>query len=214
MRRIAMSGLVVLGVLSASTSGQAARARHTASTECPPGHSHLLVADAQAQVYEAFEQVYGCAYGHRRSYALGPPPEGSTPEPSASVEQETLAGPIVAYEENYISESLNRWFVVVRDLRTGRVLHKLPTGTPNPPSAQLVGDGYAVAIVVKSDGAVAWIVRTRIEPQPNEYQVRAVDKSGSRLLASGTAIDPSSLALAGSTLYWTQGGRPFSAFLN
>ena len=49
-----------------------------------------------------------------------------------------------------------------------------------------------------------------------------------RLLAAGTEIDPSSLALSvggsnigqgsrtapGSTLYWTQGGQPMSASLN
>jgi len=45
------------------------------------------------------------------------------------------------------------------------------------------------------------------------YEVRAVDKTGSRLLASGGDIDPTSLALAGSTLYWTQGSLPFSAQL-
>jgi hypothetical protein len=66
-----------------------------------------------------------------------------------------------------------------------------------------------VAIVVKSDGSVAWIVESS-----SEYQVRAVDKSGSRVLSSGTNIDPHSLALAGSTLYWTQGGKPKSAMLN
>jgi hypothetical protein len=41
-----------------------------------------------------------------------------------------------------------------------------------------------------------------------------VDKNGSRLLASSTEIDPSSLALAGSTLYWTQGGKSMSSPLN
>jgi hypothetical protein len=75
-----------------------------------------------------------------------------------------------------------------------------------------VGIGATAAIVVKSDGAVAWIVETRQEE--GTYEVHAVDKAGSRLLASGADIDPSSLALAGSTLYWTQGGKPMSASLN
>ena len=47
----------------------------------------------------------------------------------------------------------------------------------------------------------------------NYYDLYALDSSGERLLASGTELAPSSLALAGSTLYWTQGGRPFSAGL-
>ena len=69
-----------------------------------------------------------------------------------------------------------------------------------------------MAIAVKHDGSVAWIVETGEEE--GGYQVHAVDKSGSRVLASNPDIDPLSLALAGSTLYWTQGGQPFSASLN
>jgi len=75
-----------------------------------------------------------------------------------------------------------------------------------------VGIGLAVAIVVKRDGSVAWIVETGEEE--GRYQVHAVDRSGSRVLASSPDIDPSSLALAGSTLYWTQGGQPATASLN
>ena len=71
-------------------------------------------------------------------------------------------------------------------------------------------------MVVKSDGAVAWIAENEIGPPhgPPEYEVNAVDKTGNRTLAAGTDIAPSSLALAGSTLYWTQGGKPMSAPLN
>jgi hypothetical protein len=59
------------------------------------------------------------------------------------------------------------------------------------------------------------------------FDVYASDRTGTRLLASGTNVDPSSLALsagsfgvggllratAGSTLYWTQGGKSESALL-
>jgi len=38
--------------------------------------------------------------------------------------------------------------------------------------------------------------------------------AGTRLLASGFDVSPSSLALAGSTIYWTQGGKPESSTLN
>ncbi len=99
----------------------------------------------------------------------------------------------------------------MRNLRTGRLIRKLPTGTPMTPRPSWIGIGPTTAIVVKSDGAVAWIVETDF---PTEYQVHTVDKSGNRVLASGTDIDPSSLALAGNTLYWTQGGQPFSAPLD
>lgn len=75
-----------------------------------------------------------------------------------------------------------------------------------------MGNGQATEIVLKNNNAVAWIVQTNGEP--TIYEVHAVNKTGSRLLASGTDVDPSSLALAGSTLYWTQGGKPASAVLN
>jgi hypothetical protein len=68
------------------------------------------------------------------------------------------------------------------------------------------------ALLVKSDGSVAWIVETGYPVV--QYQVHTVDKSGSRVLASGTDIDPRTLALSGGVLYWTQGGKPMSAVLN
>jgi hypothetical protein len=60
------------------------------------------------------------------------------------------------------------------------------------------------------------------------FDVEAVDTSGTRLLAAGTDIDPSSLALAsggsdigghgqtveGNTVYWTEAGKVFSAPLD
>lgn len=101
---------------------------------------------------------------------------------------------------------------MVRDLRNGRVLHDVPTGTPSQPRPEDIGVGPAVAIVVKSDGAVAWIVESGF--MPTEYQVHAVDKTGSRLLASGTNIVPSSLKLTGSKLQWTQGGTRALTVLN
>jgi hypothetical protein len=106
----------------------------------------------------------------------------------------------------------SQFLVLVRDLRTGKVLHEVPTGTPKVPKPGLVGAGATTVIVVKPDGAVAWIMET--EFMPNEYEIHALDKAGSRMLASGADIAPSSLALAGSTLYWTQAGKPFSASLN
>ncbi len=94
---------------------------------------------------------------------------------------------------------------MVRDLRNGRLLHNVPTV------------GTVEAMVLKSDGATAWILESRGQSPAHpvtEYEVQAVDKNGSRMLAAGSDIDPSSLAVAGRTLYWTQGGKPFSASLD
>ncbi len=63
-------------------------------------------------------------------------------------------------------------------------------------------------MAVKSDGSIAWIGGLGTIPVRGVY---VLDKSGQRMLASGPDIDPHSLALVGSTLYWTRGGQPFSA---
>jgi len=173
--------------------------------------------------------VRGCVDGHKRSYAIGDPVEcsgGGSASGCWGIGRETLAGTMVAYEETSVSSEGNEggsssYLVVVRDLRTGRVLHRLPTGTPLHASPGYVGVGAVAAIVVKSNGSVAWIAddyeRSSGADTPSEtryFDVEAVDPSGSRLLAAGPNIDLSSLALAGSTLYWTQGGKPASTALH
>ncbi len=219
MRRIMTSTIPALALLLATASPSAAGSRHTTAMRCSPGHSHVIAADAQAQIYEApmslaypeFLSIYGCSYGHKRSYLLGPAPYGS-PSGAGGVENEILAGSIVAYEEVSNRPCCQHWLVVVRNLSNGHVLHRVPTGTPVKPEPLSVGIGSVAGIVVKLDGSVAWIVETGEEE--GRYQVHAIDKSGSRVLASSPDIDPSSLALAGNTVYWTEGGQPFSAPLN
>jgi glucose dehydrogenase len=104
-------------------------------------------------------------------------------------------------------------YLVVMDLRNGRILHRVPVGTSSPPS---ICFGPVLTMIVKSDGATAWIaedVQTS-ESEPDSYEAWAVDKTGARLLVSGPEIEPYSLTLGGSTLYWTQGGKPLSASLD
>ena len=130
---------------------------------------------------------------------------------------ETLAGTYVAYEYFLVlGEEKDReetFLIIVRDLHNGHVLHKVPTGVPFPPDPLVVGNGPASSIALKNDGSVAWITADSVG-ETIYYEVHALDKTGNRLLATGTDIVPHSLALAGSTLYWTQDGKPFSTKLN
>lgn len=189
-------------------------------------HRRTVAANAVAQVYSLQGRVlptkiYGCAYGHRAAYKLGVVPyrEGDKYMNQEIYSGDTnfvLAGPIVAFEHFWIAfEGHPRWGVTVRDLRTGRVLRNEPTGTavtPGPEPEQDFGIGHTTAIVVKTDGSVAWIAEAPKED--GRYQVHAADMNGGRVLATGPDIDPASLALAEGTLYWMQGGRAYSAALN
>jgi hypothetical protein len=225
MRRIAalLAALLLLPVTATSTANAIP---HKARPVCNlPAYSRMISANGQAMVYEKLDTatqeggVYGCTYRYKHTYFLGEH-QGFSSSGGGGIALETLGGSMVAFFEAVAGPSGAVWKIVVRNLRNGQALHKTPTGPSLPPSPpengeparQYVGIGPAQSIVVKSDGAVAWVVETgKVE---EFYQVRALDHSGEKLLASESDINPSSLAIAGSTLYWTQGGKPFSATLD
>jgi hypothetical protein len=232
MRRIAPFTLLTLALLVSATSAGAAHRDTKASSKlrCLPPHARAVAADSQAALYLApeappalpeFLSVYGCSYKTKRSYRLGyVPPSVCTPGNCGGVELETLAGTMAAYEVSSGGPGAS-WLVVVRNLATGKVVHGVPSGTPAHPEPSRtepggtftdLGIGPIESLVVKKDGAVAWIVDTSKEN--GDYQVHALDMTGERVLAVSPEIEPKSLALAGSTLYWTQGGVPESAALH
>jgi hypothetical protein len=154
-------------------------------------------------------------YGSRRSVRLGSEVVLCDPYGCFTVNDVALNGTIVAYGTS-LTSSLGpverECRVAVIDIRNGRVLHKVPTGKSRHPGPGRIGAGQTTAIVVKNDGAVAWINNT--VQKENKFEVHALDATGERVLAVGSNIAPKSLALAGSTLYWTQGGQPFSTTLD
>jgi hypothetical protein len=219
MRRIAIPTVAVLALFLVGAAPSGARASHKTPAKCNPAGSRILLANAHAQIYEAGAVIRGCVFGQERFYLLGEAEQcggGGGGGGCVGVQLETLTGTMVAYEEGLSSENETSNVVVVLDLRNGRFLHKAPTGAPAKPSPERVGTGSATAIVVKSDGAVAWIAENEelSVKESTYYEVHAVDKTVSRVLAAGKDIEPDSLALAGSTLYWTQGGKPMSSTLN
>ena len=215
---IIITTAVLICVSTATATAMPTRHGLTGRRKCLPAHWVVLAADAQAVVYRAPfsvemlpRYVFGCANGSRRSFRLGPLPYGG-PSGSGGVLPIALAGPVVAYG---VGESSTDPFghsfreIWVRSLVTGRVIHRVPNGSPAEPGD--VGIGTTAAIVVKRDGSVAWIARA--SEKLGSIQVRAVDKTGSHLLAASPEIEPKSLALVGGALRWTEGGRRFSASL-
>ena len=221
MRLVVTICLAAMWALIVASSVDADKARHKQPARCDIIHKHVMIADSQAMVYrsiEAFEPpiVFGCAFKPGRVFELGESAtEGScSPSGCIHIKQEVLTGTLVAYERfSTDGEGESSFFIVVRNLQSGRTVHRVPTGTPIPANPQVSGNGFASDIAVKNDGAVAWINENEVG-ETTEYQVHVLDKIGNRLLASGTDIDPHSLALSGSTLYWMQGGKPFSTRLD
>ena len=182
------------------------------------------MADQLAQIYTVPESVelpegpdyVGCAFASRRQFVLGAETTCSATGCSGT-ENIALAGTVVAYEEfgqgfDVASRTgAGQWNLVVRDLRTGRVLHDVLTGTMSPLRTGYRGIGPTSDVVVKPDGSLAWIAVGAIGPEYGIYQVHALDASGARTLAVGPSIGRTSLALAGGTLYWSEGGHAASA---
>ena len=222
MRRTTIWVPIVATLLAAAPAYAASRDKRHA--QCPPVRSGLITADAKAQVYTRPvhgepEVFFACAYGSKHTYNLGTGPPNISSQGGSQNTHFTLDGAMLAYESFWFTSYPKpgalqcEQYVVVRDLRTGRMLHQVPTGTGSPLSLCF---GPIATLVVKSDGAVAWIAESDKEPYepPVLCEVYAVDDTGSRLLASSAEINPYSLALGGNTLYWTQGGKPMSATLN
>jgi len=205
-----------------------------------------LLASPQAQIFAARERrtqvtaIRGCANGGRRSFPVAGCGVSESAAACARNAHITLAGAVVACEEafvvdgNGVEPGVGEWHVVVRDLNTGRLIRQVPTGMALEPQTHYVGVGNVVAIVLRSDGAVAWIAddyeRSLHGGQQSEvtfFDLEMADKSGVRLLAAGTDLDPASLALGlsaanigarnrsidASLVYWMQGGKVSSANL-
>lgn len=233
---ITMIGLVCI-VANVPTATAGRRHNTKARPHCPSANGRVVTADAQTVIFQEKEtiNIFGCSRKLRYSYYLGPALYGGGPSGSGGTYSITLAGPVIAYDfvENGVEQSSNE--VRVLDSRTGRLIDSVPHEFPI--TSDEVGRGEVKSIVLKSDGAVAWTTYTvekgpdkinvcppapevcRGGPRTYEWEttysaVHILDRSGNRLAASGADIEPNSLALAGSTLYWMEGGKPMSAVLN
>jgi hypothetical protein len=215
---------VVVGLVVSGGPGLAS-ARDDRAQVCGSSDGHTVIArDVRAIIYRTeelnleFYGYWGCVYGSRKAFRLGRELVAGSPYGSLAVKNVTLVGATVAYETESSTTLGNREVissmrnVVVANLAIGQTRHKVPTGTSRHPAPRVVGAGETRVIVVKRNGAVAWINDT--VQKENRFEVHALDATGERVLAVGSNIAPESLALAGSTLYWSQGGKPFSAVLH
>ena len=211
--------VLVLLALAVMVTPAQARKRHHELWHCRPGHANTVAADLRAEVFEVPSgsppRFEGCAYGSTHRYALGPVPYGSSSGSNGSRDY-TLLGTSLAFTEGgcpgaLAPASAECWETLeVMNLSSGRRLHQVSVR-----NAQC--NGRILGLVLKGDGAVAWIATNVVQGcsvRTQALEVHALDFAGERLLANGTDVAAESLALAGSTVYWMQGGRPYSATLN
>jgi hypothetical protein len=247
IRKIMLGTVLLMLAVAPAAGARTGHRTHSGPVKCSP-RRQVLFADAQAQVYPLLEsdgetfEIQACLYGQRRSFFVAGCNPHERAVTCARTSNVTLAGSMVAREHAFGSDGrgvlgeqpFEEWYVEVRDLRTGRVLHNVPTGAALKPEPRYIGTGPLVKLVLKSNGSVGWIANdyerngSESPPEGPYLSVYALDKTGMRRLAAGNGIDPASLALsdggvnapltgrsvAGSTLYWTQGGKAFSTPLN
>jgi hypothetical protein len=220
MRRVGMYVIAVLLLLLAVASVSDASVK---IARCPPRGLHVVASNREAAVYSIRRgevQYYrGCLRGKKRSFFLGELSECASSDGGCEgIEHITLAGAVVADERAFGSPFRDEWVVEVHDLRTGRLLYEVPTGSPLKPRPEYVGVGEVITLVAKSDGAVAWIARdTERSPEQGTgvgaryYDLGIYDRSGYRQLAAGVNVHPRSLTLTGHTIHWIQGDKRMSA---
>ena len=213
----------VLPATSSATTAQGAR------RSCVQSHARVLLSDRDAAVYRIRIgnrrgpqiETRGCAFaGSRHSYLVWSEPAGEeSVRRFDGIDHLVLRGTMIAYEKSFDlshpfgtgnedEEGPAEWRVIVRDLRGGRTIHDVTTGPSNSAHPKEIGDGRAFVIVLKADGAVAWTTGA----EPAEDGVHLLDREGSREFKVAR-LAPHSLTLVGSSIHWTEGGLPRSAFL-
>lgn len=222
MRVLLLAGTAALFLANAPTTY--ARTNQGSLRSCAPPGSVVLASDRHAEVFRYRFGAYGCIRRSGHVVYLGYPeghnertPECFEDEQRCSlVSQEALAGDVVAYQEGRLGDVTT---IVVRSIATDRVLHDV---TPQVEFSRgvFIEGARALRILVKSDGAFAWIQEESFgrhdggASPPPAYDVYAVDRHGFRPLSTDLPAPPLMMKLVGSTLSWTQGKMRESAVLD
>ena len=192
--------LIVGGALAAAAFGTGATASQT--TSCHPS-GKTLAHDSAAAVYATGGGVYGCADSAGIAYKLG---STGTCVQSARIDHVALAGTVAAFGLERCGVDTGTTMIEVRRLTDNHaVLPVEPaiTGPLGAESYESVG-----SLVVRRDGAVAWIARgdSIVGHGPTEVELHRVDSHEHQtLLDSGAGIASGSLRLRGSRLTWRHG---------
>jgi hypothetical protein len=222
---------LVLTCLVASPSADAAK-----RLPCSKKGSRTVAQTARARVIEVRSKehegydVLGCLHRLDRFVFLGFNDRGfDEPEPEI-VEQVRLKGSLVGYGRSSFTKRDEEYEIYVTDLSTGRARRSFPSAWRGQQakdicartSSSCYGDGWPTDLVLKANGAVAWIVETHYATEdrpscgsksPCFHVYKASAKSKMKLIDGGATIDPESLVRSGSKIYWRNGEQIRSAGL-
>jgi hypothetical protein len=201
LTKICLIGACVCLALTAATPAQARKHR---PNRCAMRASTTIAANSQVRVFRretvSTVTVYACRYGRGKRFTLG---RADTADGQGeNTYLETVAGSVVAYAIQPFDDSqrYNPDFegfsttIHVLHLKTG--LDTSAVAVPNVPSSS------ASALVLHPNGSAAWTAKAG-----SAIDLRRLSIDGkASLISSGADIDGTSLALGGSTLYWTQAG--------
>jgi hypothetical protein len=203
-------GLTILAAAGLLTAcgASVAHSQGSSGPSCGPAAAHTLAASPQARVYVSGGTAYGCARSGRSSNRLGG--RGSCIG-RPRVDPVTVTGTLTAYASETCGVDTGTTVVIVRRLTDGRHLRSSPATAPvGVESYQTVH-----SLVLKVDGAVAWIATGRsLGTRHGAVEVWRSDRHGTTRLDSGQAIQARSLRLTGATLNWRHGTQTRHAALD
>jgi hypothetical protein len=176
---------------------------------CGPKSAKTLAASHTARVYQQHGVVYGCSSHGVMTYTLG---RSENCNVSVRVAPVTVTGNLAAYGAEQCGIDFGTTSVIVRRLTDGKQLADSPaTSPPGVESFQHVD-----SLVLKRDGAVAWIGdgSSIVGHGRRVVEVRKLDKQGLSVLDSGAGVHTGSLRLHRSTLRWHDGTQTRTATLH
>jgi hypothetical protein len=202
-RAMSMVRHVCLAAAIVIASAFAAAAPATAKPGCGAPGKGVVAADSLGELWLSHAgALWGCLWGGRPRL-LSPPSDSVL----SGVGAEVMSGRYAAFVSGTADSAGDITLIFVVDLKSGRVRHFANAYGPSG-----YGGGVTTTVLLNANGAAAWIAGA-INPNvlPPVNQVYVDDGAGYRMLASSSAIDPRSLALARNTVYWLQGGVADSA---
>lgn len=223
----AWSPTVAPAVAGGDGSGRAQIASDARHVPCRPARGTETIAhNSRARIFsdERTGDDYACLYSNGQARVL-------SPSEHWEYHRVHFSGRYVAFVA--FAEGANA-YVGVMNLSTGRVRrfreyeevapvkappNECPSGVPNCSVVCPQVD----SLVLKPDGAIAWIAVNFHAPSPTDpscgtgiapvIEVRRHDQRGLDVIATGAGIVPGSLRLAGATLSFSDGGHTVTATL-